>query len=101
MSGFPVIIQSNPWFSSLNSPLTKKELHVLLLIACPEVHDGDQAGVPVIVDVQAEAGGYIAWCGWQLVSHFSIFLQISLVRLIVLELVSGEAPGRVGGQEEG
>ena len=101
MSGFPVIIQSNPWFSSLNSPLTKKELHVLLLIACPEVHDGDQAGVPVIVDVQAEAGSYIAWCGRQLVSHFSIFLQISLVRLIVLELVSGEAPGRVGGQEEG
>ena len=85
----------------MSSLLTKEELHVLLLIACPEVHDGDQAGVSVIVDVKAEAGGYIAWCGWQLIGHFSIVLEISLVRLIVLELVPGEAPGRVGGQEEG
>ena len=58
---------------------TIKELQVLLLRGCPEVHDWDKAGVPVVADVQVEAGGQEVRYVRQFISHLTIIWHISFI----------------------
>ena len=77
----------------LQSKLTVEKVHILILVAGPEVHNGNNAGVSVEVDKEAEAGSNLFWNSWKLEGHFSIFLDKSVRRLVIQKLVTNKAKG--------